>query len=1419
MPEQSSESNKKEPATAGSDTRLIPPRVRLPLIVTVAVIAVAGIAYYFYYGNQADYFTGRNLRLLSMLTAQIDGRMEMYSGFATKNSAIQGIKSVECKPSYSPPFTAGELRREILPSPKGWNVVLQTTGPCYVVPLASVLRPVFGRRTGVAFDVIVVARDDGLVLYGTRQPPSTSTLLRHEEEWIDEETEEPHIRGIEASGVRSAAAIASEAQADAAERESASTLVLTNLRALSRVTGWRGEPAPLKPQTLLDANGQTEVALNGKKYVLFSQPYIFARPAVTLDHKPRRWVVCGLVSVSRFRDDALAISTTVVLIAAAIAVLALCCWPFLRIALIDPRQALTITDVVLVVVCTVVGTAVITLGLLDGLAYAKMSKLVDEQLQEYGDKLDEDFGKDVGRAMDMLAAAERDTQAEAFPFEPKVPGFGKTLAVLQPNGNSGNPDPKIQQYPYIHSIQWVNDRGEQTARFDRISSPLQNVSDRQYFQLAMHDRTTSVNGKPYILQWVRSRSSGEVTADFAKKTTHNKSTFVVVVDTELIDISHPVPPPGVQMAIIDESGEVIYHSDVGRIGYENFLVEADRDRELRAAVLARRADFVKTTYWGEDQSMYVRPLTGSTWTLVTFRPKRLTRVLNVEAALLTLLLLLACAAPLLLLFILVLLIFPGYRAPRLWPHIARTRDYARLTVVLIALLLLFCVDIYVWAPWDSFWAILILPSLAFVGTYVLLHRTGAERRYRIAIGVWLALQAGFILHVFVAGVDPIHHIGNYPWALRSILLLAAIGVTFLPLDVPRLRVRGKHDAHEHGRHPASELLRRLGMQAGYSRLYRLCAALLLMVGVVMPVSGLFAISRRVESELLVKYAQLRAAADLKHRIDQVVTLNAFDMKPEPAMEDVLCKPLPFIFSSGWGLRPEVKPFPKCGHSQRPAKSPQNAEPIPPKVAEWLPVLYEDSLAIRPLFESQSSDCEKQSPDCLWRWQADGRNVDLASKVHFDVDVSNILWPDSKPNPPPQQGIVISSGLPPLYSDTHINLLAGLLIVVALFVVSWSAATFIAKRVFLIDISEPDWLGPFPLFPSLGDSIFLVRRDLPPSALTGNDASRLRFFDVSFKDLHEKERWDEVLQEIDRSTPGRNVRIHDFEYGIDDAQINEEKLSWLERLLALPDRTVVAVSSLTPAYMMVTAAPVDVDSAAYFARWRAVFDRFVCISAEELIRRREEWRKRRWLQTVSELAPLEPKNWQERETSSQTFLQQLAQEIKSETEDRRFAGRFDAVTDRDRLRDEIGERAETYYAGLWANCREDEKLLLDQIATNGLANARNRRELRRLMARGLVRRDPDLRLFSDTFRLYVLAAARRENIASRARARHGPSTWDALRVPFFVVIIAFVLLLFATQKDLLTTTTALATALGTGLPVLAKLVGVFTERRMDSPDRT
>ena len=165
---------------------------------------------------------------------------------------------------------------------------------------------------------------------------------------------------------------------------------------------------------------------------------------------------------------------------------------------------------------------------------------------------------------------------------------------------------------------------------------------------------------------------------------------------------------------------------------------------------------------------------------------------------------------------------------------------------------------------------------------------------------------------------------------------------------------------------------------------------------------------------------------------------------------------------------------------------------------------------------------------------------------------------------------------------------------------------------------------------------------------------------------------------------------------------------------------------------------------------------------------------------------------------------------------RLRAELDPSVDRKQLVDEISERAETYYAGLWASCSLDEKVMLYHLARNGLANGKNRRLMRRLIARALVRRDPNLELFSETFRLYVLNAGRSEELKEHAEA--AGSVWNSIRVPMFIIIITFLLLLFSTQKDLLTVSTTLATVLTGGIPMLIKLIGLVTDRRLETAER-
>lgn len=1288
---------------------------RMPLAITLCVLAVIAVIYLGYYRSQVEYYTGRNLRLLSMLTAQTEARVELLAGLVA-------------------PGEAHNVKRGIVDTANGRGLRLELGEEKKTHSLDEVLRPLFARRVGAAFDVLLVADESGNVLYSIRPPGQSSTLL---------------YRDPDDEGERD------ESAAAPAEETRASSIAITKLSALQRSAGWR-KKEKLDLTSLTTTTKHLDVTLDDDAYVLFTQPYAVSTAESSLDGKPKQWIIGGLVSESRFRYDVMLVSGTVTLLAIAVALLAICCWPFLRIALMDPREALTITDVVLIVICTIVGAAVLTLALLDVFAYRRLTQSADEQLKRFADGINEDFGRDVARGMvvlQRLAELTKDMPEGQHAFSEEV---GKAAAT----------------YPYIDTAFWVDPNGRQVVKLSRDGKSQQvPVGDRRYFRDALRQRTWSVGEQPYVLEWVHSKAAGEVRAVLSMATADPEKRPVFAMATELINVSHAIAPPGVAMAVIDENGQVVYHSDSQRIGFENFFEETDQNRELRSAVVARRDGFVSASYWGQNYSMFVRPLEGSPWTLVAFRAKRLTRVVNIEGVLLTLMFLMLCAMPVFLIYIAVIVFTPQYRAPRLWPQPGRWSEYLRLCIILAALLVLSFFNKYALTPWSSFFGAMFLPGIAIVSTYLVLHRTGAPRRFAIASALWLALNA-LLIAFMVRGDLETRFFASWPWIGKTLLLAIAIGVAVLTWRMLWWR---------------SDAMPRRA-RVGYATLYRIAGVLLLGVCVAMPVMAFFRISRHVESELLVKYGQLRAAADLEHRI---VHLRSLSLSGAVA-EDVRVPRFRQVFGSRWRLYSD--------NDTPPCKVSPDSWTIHEDAAIWMPPLYEDSIAIRPLFVAQSADD-------LWHWCLREPYIELVRRIRFDPDVAKWVWGtipreqkivivspldraalehelDDRPSDNPEGGIF---GGNPQYP------LAGMSVVLLLAIVFWYAVDFIAKRVLLIDVGEPAWLARLPLSPTLGDHIFLVRRDRSIDALTGPDpmGKGLPFFDVSFAKLGTEEaEWSAMLERLDSSEAGRNVRVVDFEHAINDAAVNEKKLRWLERLLALPDRTVIVVSTVSAKYIFTTAAP---DATDYFDRWRALLERFVWVTAEELELRTAPARE-------------EPLTWLERETEYNAFL-------------RRLRGELDPSIDRQILIDEIGERAETYYAGLWASCHDEEKLLLYNLAHNGLANGSNRRMLRRLIARGFVRRDPNLQLFSETFRLYVLSAARKEDLVDRTRELRGPSTWDSLRVPFFVVIVAFLILLFTTQKDLMTTTTALATALTTGIPMLMKLLGVFTERRLEGAERS
>ena len=136
--------------------------------------------------------------------------------------------------------------------------------------------------------------------------------------------------------------------------------------------------------------------------------------------------------------------------------------------------------------------------------------------------------------------------------------------------------------------------------------------------------------------------------------------------------------------------------------------------------------------------------------------------------------------------------------------------------------------------------------------------------------------------------------------------------------------------------------------------------------------------------------------------------------------------------------------------------------------------------------------------------------------------------------------------------------------------------------------------------------------------------------------------------------------------------------------------------------------------------------------------------------------------------------------------------------------EIASEAQGFYEELWDGCATGEKVLLRQLAEEGLVNPNSSSTAARLVRAGLIRQDAAFQVMNETFRRFILDAASHDEI----------STWEreGVRVPWGTiattgVTVAFGLagLLLLTQEQLVDAWISYVPALAPAIPTVWKVV--------------
>jgi hypothetical protein len=132
-----------------------------------------------------------------------------------------------------------------------------------------------------------------------------------------------------------------------------------------------------------------------------------------------------------------------------------------------------------------------------------------------------------------------------------------------------------------------------------------------------------------------------------------------------------------------------------------------------------------------------------------------------------------------------------------------------------------------------------------------------------------------------------------------------------------------------------------------------------------------------------------------------------------------------------------------------------------------------------------------------------------------------------------------------------------------------------------------------------------------------------------------------------------------------------------------------------------------------------------------------------------------------------------------------------------------DAAEPYYRSIWELCSDDERLLLVQLAEEGVINPKRFDVFRQLHHRGLVVVEPRFDLMNGSFRDFVRSIESPERVLEWEQTPAALG-WRRFSTPLYTLAAVVVAILLYTQQDLFSQMLAIATGAAGALNSLRSL---------------
>ncbi len=1072
--------------------------------------------------------------------------------------------------------------------------------------------------------------------------------------------------------------------------------------------------------------------------------------------------VAGIYPKGEFSSTARKVNHFFILGLGLLILLAVVFMPLIKLKIMSQFEKMDNIDIYAAAFSLFVGVSLVMLLMLSFFNYETKKSSHAKNLEAFNDKIIDNFRLELDQALTFLDTAEqfllrfqkRDLSIDTI--------FGnlnyKQIIFLNDFGKGHVINSEIPGGIKKHGDQFY----ERTFVIDCeifFESFTYNLSQRRYFTDLRDHRgwqfrvPNDGNNEPgnlvkhdYVFQTLSSYKDNSKEVVVTKKATRAwdqtwglQTPTAFGLSLDFVSLKKPILPPGYSYCIVDHNGDVHFHSDEHKILYENFIRENSKASFIEEILGSRACIKLESEYGLRDYQMYFCPIPNTPFTAVTMFDKEMQGIANYNAAYFTFLVI---SIIILFLFaISVLVKFMAYRNGLLEKTVFSYKwlafrpkmflGYFKLLLVAILLITYLLIGLLLEPNMEFKYLIRlfnVIAALSFSNSLLLNYQALKDyKKLSFFIIIHAVIQAGLLF--IQAWLHPGFNLGFL------VVLIAVCLILFFPHSILYRKVSSFSELRKD---------RELNLRLYYSFLF-----LNLIAITILPTYLAFQTAQNIEQITYYKNMQFQQVERIKERfrIDRTSGIKQDLNTYLSASAGNYLMQTTGTFQkqvSGKKLNAQIS----HNHSMRNSETENN----------WS--LLEAYTFLKPQFDYGKSQFQSgiilsESIDNLHWWSRTSDTLNLCSEIldptSNEQDQSFFLLTSSYLNEPKGENMIV-------------RLLILAILALILYYILQSLLGYLLKKAFHINLLFKVKQN-FPYLKTNTDTnLFLIGYEQFAMVRFAQES----FFSDEIKEVREKQKkmkMDAMTQNIDcihydfsdfsYEKDKRLFILSHFEHRLFDLKTINEVLDAIDELLSLRKHIVICSG----------------------ASFEFVFDQFdknsilgqTFLNKQERVLLGNRWKStfRKFNRIILPLSSADVDHLENElriETEHGSYLQKLPEKIDLKSFGESLKERVNMVLS-------IQDTAESYYYYLWMCCTSFEKLLLFDLAQDGIINTKNTSVVRQLAQKGLIRLENGVELINESFRNFILSSYAEEEVSIISPLINKRGSWSRYRGIILLVLIS------------------------------------------------